>query len=271
MKTQTKKDASETKKDAAETKKDAAETKKDAAQTKKDAAQIKKDAAERHKGHRQRVKDRFLENTQSLADYEILELFLMQLIPRRDTKPLAKDLLRDFGSLHGFFNATDKQLLEYKGIGKTILTSLKLQKEISTRITEHIAFREEYNDAELVIEAAKKRFGTSKKEECWLLLLDNQNKVIAWKQVTEGTIDEITVYVREIFAIAIEYSAAKMILIHNHPSGKAFPSQADVNFTRRILEVSEAMHVELLDHIIVTEKDSYCFSSRHSLFLLAKR
>lgn len=232
--------------------------------------QKKKDIAQHNVGHRQRLKDRFLENTQYLADYEILELFLMQSIPRRDTKPLAKDLLRDFGSLYGFFNATDKHLLEYAGLGKSVLTSLKLQKEISARIAENLAFREEYSNADLVIEAAKKRFGSSKKEECWLLLLDNQNKVIAWKQVTQGTIDEITVYVREIFAIAIEYSVAKMILIHNHPSGKAFPSQADVNFTRRVLEVSKAMHVELLDHIIITEKDSYCFSSRHSLFLLAK-
>ncbi|ACS78713.1 RadC family protein [Maridesulfovibrio salexigens] len=211
-------------------------------------------------GHRQRLKEKLGKDSTSLADYEILELLLGQVLPRRDTKPLAKELLAEFGGLSGVFRAPEEQLKKFKGIGPGVLIFFTLMREFWTRIAEEpMNGKEAISSPDVVYKAAMARIGNLSKEEFWIALVNNRNKVICWERLSEGTVDKTAVYPREVVALALRHNASGVILTHNHPGGDPSPSPEDTERTMEIAALCQDMEIRLLDHVIVTADRFHSF------------
>ena len=211
-------------------------------------------------GHRQRLKERLCNNSQNLADYEILELMLGQVLPRQDTKPIAKDLLAEFETLGGVFKGSDERLKKINGIGPGVLTFFKLLREFWTRMAEEPMYvQNALSSPDAVARAAIARIGNLEVEQFWVALVNNGNKVICWEKLTEGTVDKTAVFPREIVALALRHNASGVILAHNHPGGDPSPSPEDLARTMEIKSACRELDIRLLDHVIVTADRHYSF------------
>jgi DNA repair protein RadC len=211
-------------------------------------------------GHRQRLREKLLAEPKALADYELLELLLGQVLPRRDTKPLAKELVTRFGSLRDVLQAMPEELCAIKGFGETLAGHWALLREVFARVSEApVRQREVFSGPEVVAAAARARSGHLRVEECWVALVDNKNRLIAWERVGLGTVDQSTVYPREVLALALKHSASGVILAHNHPGGDPKPSQTDLDLTRRISRAAQELGLRVLDHLVVTEGSHFSF------------
>ncbi|WP_243544158.1 RadC family protein [Pseudodesulfovibrio tunisiensis] len=216
--------------------------------------------APHYAGHRARLRERLTRDSVSLADYELLELVLASVLPRRDTKPLAKELVQRFGSLGGALRADPNKLADVNGVGPGVQAHWRLLQEVFARLAEEPALtRDVLCDPDLVAEAAKARIGSKGIEEFWAAFLDNKNRVIAWERMNRGTVGETPVYPREIMARALRLEAAGVILAHNHPGGDPHPSAEDIELTRRIVRAGQELGVRVLDHLVVTDCEHYSF------------
>ena len=212
-------------------------------------------------GHRQRLKDKLADTPRGLADYEILELVLASVLPRQDTKPLAKELIGRFGSLKGAIMARPDQLIEIPGIGPAVRSQWMLLQELLARLGEAGTRRgASLSDPREVARAAMARMGNKGVEEFWVLFLDTKNRIIEWRQMARGTVDATPVFPREIMAAALRLEAANIILAHNHPGGDPSPSRDDVLLTDMIKEAAAGLNIIVLDHVIVTDTDYYSFN-----------
>lgn len=212
-------------------------------------------------GHRQRLREKLVENSRGLADYELLELLLAQVFARKDTKPLAKALMQRFGSLKEAIMARPEQLLAVDGIGPGVAAHWVLIQELFARVGETPArSRTPLSDPAEVAKAAMARIGSKGTEEFWAAFLDTKNRVIAWEQVSKGTVNATPVFPREIMAKALALEAAAIILAHNHPGGDPTPSREDVMLTGQIQETARGLDIRVLDHLIVTDHDYYSFN-----------
>jgi len=227
----------------------------------KPAAALKAaEPAPHYLGHRQRLREKLTHEPKALADYELLELLLGQVLPRRDTKPLAKDLVARFGSLRGVLTARPEALCEVKGFGETLIGHWALVCEIFARLGEApVRERQVFTGPEVVAEAARARLGHLAVEEFWVALVDNKNRLMAWERVGKGTVDETAVYPREVLALALRHQASGVILAHNHPGGDPSPSMQDRDLTRRIARSAQELGLRVLDHLIVTEAKHFSF------------
>jgi DNA repair protein RadC len=217
-------------------------------------------------GHRRRLKDRLMENPRALADYEVLELLLGYVTVRRDTKPLAKELVTRFGSLRGALLARMGELRDTPGLGPGVVEFLTLWREAWARFHEQpLRERTVFSSPDLVAEAAKARIGAAEHEEFWMALVDNKNRVIGWEQVSKGTVDQAAVYPREVLAAALARKASGIVLVHNHPGSDPRPSLQDVEFTRRIKQAARELDIRVLDHLVVTESRFFSFQAEGML------
>ena len=210
--------------------------------------------ADDHAGHRQRVRERFLKvGGDALEDYELLELALQLVIPRRDTKALAKTLLREFGSFSAVFNASEARLAQIKGLGGTTIAHIKVIQAVAAR------FGRDRIDAEQpilsswsqLIDYCRSQMAFESIEQFRILFLDKKNRLIADEVQQTGTVDHTPVYPREVIKRSLELSATALILVHNHPSGDPAPSSADVRMTKEIADVAKPLGITLHDHIII--------------------
>lgn len=227
---------------------------------------MKETDAPHYLGHRQRLREKLLRDSRSLADYEILELALAAVIPRRDTKPLAKLMIERFGSLKDALMARPDQLEAISGIGPAAAAHWVLTQELFARMGEaRTRSGAPLSDPAEVARAAMARIGSKGVEEFWAAFMDSRNRVIAWEQVSKGTVDATPVFPREIMATALRLEAAALILAHNHPGGDPTPSREDVDLTRRIRETAQGLDIRVLDHIIVTDHEYYSFNEHGRL------
>lgn len=211
-------------------------------------------------GHRQRLRERLMRNPRELADYEVLELVLAAVLPRRDTKPLAKELMQRFGSFRAALTAPPERISEIRGVGPAVTAHWHLLQEVHARISEgRMAEAETFRTVESVAEAAMARIGNRKTEEFWVALLDNSNRVIEWERINTGTVDRVDAYPREMLALALKRQARCMILVHNHPGGDPTPSRDDHALTAGVVNVAEALQILVRDHIIVSDSGYYSF------------
>jgi DNA repair protein RadC len=204
-------------------------------------------------GHRERLRDRFYNaGPEALSDYELLELALFAAIPRRDTKPLAKVLLKKFGSFAEVIHAPEARLREVKGVKDASVNQLKLIAAAADRIAKGEIRRSvalsSWND---VIDYCRSSMAFADKEQFRLLFLDKRNQLISDEVQQIGTIDHTPVYPREVIKRALELSATALILVHNHPSGDPTPSQADIQMTKAIIDIAAPLGIAVHDHIIV--------------------
>lgn len=205
-------------------------------------------------GHRERARERFnAVGSEALADYELLELLLHILLPQRDTKALAKELLARFGSFSQVLGAPPARLAEVKGMGPTSITNLKVIQAAAQRYGRDQIDVEQpiLSSWTQLIDYCRRQMAYEEVEQFRVLFLDKKNRLIADEVQQVGTVDHTPVYPREVIRRALELSATALILVHNHPSGDPAPSSADVRMTREIAEIAKPLGIVLHDHIIV--------------------
>jgi DNA repair protein RadC len=211
-------------------------------------------AGPHYHGHRERARQRFLQlGEDHIEDYELLELILQIIIPRKDTKPLAKELLRTFGSFSGVFSATPQQLDAVKGLGEVSATNLKIIQAAAQRFARDRVPRDLpiLGSWQALIDYVRTQMAFNEVEEFRILFLDKKNRLIADEVQQAGTVDHTPVYPREVIKRTLELSATALILVHNHPSGDPAPSSADVQMTRQINDIARPLGITVHDHIIV--------------------
>ena len=205
------------------------------------------------KGHRGRLKEKFRRGgSDSLADYEMLELLLFRSIPRKDTKPIAKRLIAKFGSFGEVLNASPQRLREVSGIGEATITDLQVVvASARLMLVENVKERPLLSSWSSVIEYCTAAMAFEELEQFRVLFLDKKNKLIVDEVQNRGTVDHTPVYPREVVKRALELSATALILVHNHPSGDPTPSQADIEMTKKIDNVAGSLGIMVHDHIII--------------------
>ncbi len=214
-------------------------------------------------GHRERLRERLRKDPKQLEAYEILELLLGYALLRKDTKPLAKALLDKHKTLRAVMQAEAVELRECEGFGPGVEALWVLLAELRARIVESpVQARSSLNSPAQVAEWAQTRLGHLPTEEFWVALVDPRNRVIAWEPLTKGTIDQVTVYPRELLAMVLTRKAAGFIMVHNHPGGDVRPSRADTELTGRIFQAAQNLGVKMLDHLIVSESDFFSFNAQ---------
>jgi len=219
------------------------------------------DTAPHYLGHRERLRTRFREaGTGAVTDYELLELVLFRAIPRRDLKPLCKDLVAKFGSFAEVLAAPEKRLAEIKGLGDAAITDLKIVHAAAARLARgQVQKRQVLSSWSSVLDYCRTAMAFADKEQFRILFLDKRNQLIADEVQQTGTVDHTPVYPREVVKRALELSATAMILVHNHPSGDPTPSRADILMTEAIIEVAKPLGITVHDHIIVGKEGHASF------------
>ena len=206
-----------------------------------------------HEGHRQRLRDRFMKGgADAMPDYELLEMVLFRAFRRRDTKNLARLLLKKFGSFAEVINAPEHRLREVKGVGNAAIVELKLVKAAALRLMRTSILEKpvlsSWND---VIDYCHAAMAKEEKEQFRILFLDKKNRLIEDEIQSKGTVDHTPVYIREVMKRALELSASALLLVHNHPSGDPHPSRTDIDMTRRIISAAEPFGIVVHDHVVV--------------------
>jgi DNA repair protein RadC len=211
------------------------------------------EAAPDYLKHRERLRQRFYAGgAEALLDYEMLELVLFAAIPRHDVKPIAKELIRRFGSFEGVLSARPEQLKEVKGIGDSAATALKAVEAAALRLAKaKIIGKPALSSWEALLDYCSASLARSQIEEFRILFLDRKNVLIAEETHQSGTVDHTPVYPREVVKRALELGASALILVHNHPSGDPTPSRADISMTREIALAAKALKIDVHDHLVI--------------------
>ena len=214
-------------------------------------------------GHRSRLRTRFLEAPSSaLPDYELLELILFSAKPRGDVKPLAKRLLKEFGSFDKVIYADDAALRALDEVGDAVVAAIKTIRASTERLIKlQIEERPIIQSWSALMDYCRLTMGKNKVEELRVLFLNNRHMLIADEVMQRGTVNHTPVYPREIVKRALEHAATAVILVHNHPSGDLTPSKADIDITKKIVEAAATINVTVHDHVIITEAGHYSFKS----------
>lgn len=216
------------------------------------------EAKKHYHGHRERLRERLENAPDKLRDYEILELLLGKVLTRKDTKPLAKELLFRFQSIRGVLDAKPAELRSVPGFGPALVSFWQLLRELLARHAESpVRLREVMSSPEAVAAMARSRLAGHEHEETWVAYVDTQNRLIAWEQNSKGSIDQASIYPRDIIERALLLKASGFILVHNHPGGSSKPSGADLQITDHIKRSAQTMSLRFLDHIIVTDSEHF--------------
>ena len=217
------------------------------------------------KGHRERVRKKFLENGfNGLEDYEVLELLLFYVIPRKDTKAIAKELIKKFKNLANVLKADTLELKTINGLGDVAITFLKMmgalpEKIYKDELKNQKLIKDDKNkitDKEVLLSFLRNKIGYEDVEKFYVIYLSSSNEVIAFEESSSGTLDRSSIYPREIYKRVIMENAKSIIIAHNHPSGNTCPSKCDIDITNEIAKGLKNFGALLLEHIIIT-RDSY--------------
>jgi DNA repair protein RadC len=211
--------------------------------------------------HRRRLKEKFAElGIGAFHDYEVLELLLTYAIPRRDVKPLAKNLLAQFGSLKGIMDAQSSDLKQVEGIGLHTALLIKLIKEVAALyLKERAKEKAQISCTRELFDYCQTAMGGLKDEQFRVIYLDAQNRIIDAETIQEGIVNQAVVYPRKVLEKALRHKASAIILVHNHPSGHVKPSEADIRLTRTIQDTARMLDILVHDHIIVGENRFFSF------------
>lgn len=224
-----------------------------------------------HAGHRKRLRERFMKTgLDGFHDYEFIELLLTYAIPRRDVKPIAKELLQRFGDIRGLFDAPLEDLASVTGMGERTAVLVKLLKEGSTLyLKTRVKHREILSSPRDVLNFCDHALAGSKNEKFMILYLTTKNELIEAEILEEGTINQTAVYPRKVIEGALRHNASALIFVHNHPSGDPTPSQTDRELTDALAKAALTIDMAVHDHIIIG-KNSH-FSGREHGWLTGKQ
>ena len=219
-------------------------------------------SGEEHKGHRKRLREKFLRSgLAGFHDYEIVELLLSLGTPRKDCKRLAKEALRRFKTLRGVLEAPPEELQQIGGIGAHSAFGIKLIQEVAREfLREKILEKPFYRSAQEVFDYLYHSMRDLKKEVFKVIYLNSQNQIIDTADLFEGTVNSSVVHPREVVEGALKHNAVSLIFVHNHPSGNPDPSPNDKELTRQLVYAGEIMQIKVLDHIIIGDNRYFSFA-----------
>ena len=215
-----------------------------------------------HKGHRGRLKRRF-DNSgfKGFLDYEVLELLLTYIIPKQDTKQIAKNLIEKFKTIPNVLGADIKELQGVKGIKQHSARFIKVFNAMVSYYFEQKAKDKkiQFTILNKLVEYLKAVIGNKQNEVMYVLYLNSQNELIQPEVLSEGTVSETTAFPRKIVEEALKYHATAVIVAHNHPGGIAEPSDKDNLMTREIKNALQTVNISLQEHIIIANKGFYSY------------
>lgn len=218
-------------------------------------------------GHRTRVRERFKKNFgQDMADYELLEFILTYAIPRRDVKPIAKELLRRFGNLAEVLYAPYDELAKVAWVKENTILLLKGVASVWQKVS-RIRVEESCGVAlltpEAIVDYCYDKMAFAEVEEMRVIYFDNARGYIDDELLWRGTIDQVAVYPREIIKHCLSHNAARVVLLHNHPSDNLEPSKEDMVITAKIAQACATMGIMVDDHIIIGKTGYYSFREQN--------
>jgi DNA repair protein RadC len=218
-------------------------------------------------GHRARLRRRLFEGgPQALLDHELVEYLLALALPRRDTKPLAKQLLAEFGGYGGLLSADAATIARVGGLSEGAVAALKIAQASALRLLQaEVQARPVLGSWQALLDYLRADMAHLAIERVRVLFLNSRNMLIRDEAMWEGSVDESAVHVREIMRRALDCQATALIIVHNHPSGDPSPSQQDIRLTKELVEAGRHMRINVHDHVIVGAKGH---SSMRSLGLM---
>ena len=211
------------------------------------------DQADDGAGHRARLRKRLLEGgPDALLDHELVEYLLMLAIPRMDTKKIAKRLIAEFGSYGALLAADWDVVMRIGGIGEGSVAALKIAQASALRLLKsQVVERPVLGSWQALLDYLRADMAHNPVERVRILYLNSKNMLIRDVPMSEGSVDEAAVYVREVIRRALDLHAVAMILVHNHPSGDPSPSEQDIRLTRQIADAGRHLRITVHDHVIV--------------------
>jgi len=218
--------------------------------------------AKSNEGHRQRLREKFLNSgLDGFHDYEIIELLLTLGTPRSDCKQPAKDALKKWGSLKAVLEAPPKELKKIKGIGDHNVFGLKLTQDVARRyLADRIVDMDYIQSSEDVLNYLRHNLRDKSQELFMVIYLNGRNQILKMETLFEGTLNTSAVYPREVVKKALENDASALVLVHNHPSGNPSPSKDDLTITKKLKESARTIDIYIHDHLIIAGNDVYSFS-----------
>ena len=218
-------------------------------------------------GHRARLRQRLFEGgPDALLDHELVEYLLALALPRRDTKPLAKQLLKEFGGYGGLLSADAATIARVSGLSEGAVAALKIAQASALRLLQaEVQARPVLGSWQALLDYLRADMAHLAIERVRVLFLNSRNMLIRDEAMWEGSVDESAVHVREIMRRALDCQATALIIVHNHPSGDPSPSQQDIRLTKELVEAGRHMRISVHDHVIVGAKGH---SSMRSLGLI---
>ena len=219
-------------------------------------------ATNKHVGHRSRLRTKFMQaGIGAFHDYKVIEMLLTLTTPHKDMKPAAKEAIRRFGGLAGALEAPIQLLMEIDGIGETNAFALKLPHAVGRRyLMEKSVGGDFIRSSATVHEYLTHNLRDRNREVFMVIFLNGQNRILKMEELFEGTLTSSAVYPREVIKHALDYDAAAMVLVHNHPSGNISPSAEDQAVTKKLVAAAETIDVRILDHLIIGGNDYYSFA-----------
>ena len=217
-------------------------------------------------GHRQRLREKFEQYEQdAFLDYELLELILTYSIPRRDEKPIAKELMNRFHSFPGVMDARPDDLAQVPGLGQNSITLLKLIRSANVRyLARTMESLPLLDSPQLFADYARMKLGDKSSEVTLIFYLNTQNRLIRCDTVGAGSVDAVTIYPSEIARAALISGAHSIVLCHNHPGGSERPSRDDDAVTFDIRNALQPLGIVLLDHVIVSRFGFYSYRAHEN-------
>jgi DNA repair protein RadC len=222
----------------------------------------KKDWQKKGKGHRQRLREKFIEGgLDRFSDEEVLEFLLTLGTPRRDLKAEAREALKRFGSLSGVLSAPIEKLTQIKGIGPKNALYLSFVHQVARRYLRDRARGKTFlGSSKAVFDYLFHSMRDLKREIFKVLFLNRKNELLSDQDVFLGSLTGSVVYAREIVSLALEHQAAALVFVHNHPSGDPAPSREDQNLTRDLVWASQLLTIQVLDHVIIGSNTYFSFA-----------
>lgn len=204
-------------------------------------------------GHRARLRKRLAEGgPDALLDHELVEYLLALAIPRRDTKPLARRLLAEFGSFGALLSADTEALSRTAGLSEGAVAAIKIAEAAALRLLRSkVVAAPVLSSWQALLDYLRADMAHRTIERVRVLHLNSGNMLIRDELVSEGSIDQAAVYVREVIRRAMDLGSAALILVHNHPSGNPAPSKQDIALTRDIVEAGRHFGISVHDHVII--------------------
>jgi len=216
---------------------------------------------EHYRGHRQRLRQRFVEQgLDGFQDYEALELLLQFVARQKDMKPVAKELIERFGSFKNVLDAPLDEVQQVSGVGSAGAVLLQAVKQAAARYLRQ-ASRERFtpDNAQALTDYCIVRMGAEANETFRLICLDSSFAIVSEREVAQGTVNQAAVFPRRVMEIALEARASTLVFVHNHPDGKVTPSETDKTLTRALVLAAKTLGISVFDHLVVSRDAAFSF------------